>query len=64
MRIKTVVSNENTEKVTLEVKVSCAVCRKGVGSNLCEFCRYWVHKHCSGIRAKLKKDTSLNVRYM
>ena len=41
-------------KVTLEGKFPCAVFRKVLGSNsiLCQFCRCWVHKRCSFIKAK------------
>ena len=37
------------------------LCRKGVDSNsiLCQFCRCWVHKRCSGIIGKLKVDSKL-----
>ena len=36
---------------------SCAVCRSGVGSNsiICNCCKHWVHKKCSGLK-RLKKD--------
>ena len=35
----------------------CAVCRTGVGSNsiICNGCKHWVHKKCSG-RKRLTKD--------
>ena len=40
-------------------RVSCAVCRTGVGRNriirLCNGCKHWVHKKCSGIKC-LAKD--------
>ena len=38
-------------------RVSCAVCRTGVGSNriFCNGCKHWVHKKCSGIKC-LAKD--------
>ena len=53
------ISGENAGKVTIKGKFLCAVCRKDVGSNsiLCQFCRCWVHKRCSGIRGKLKVDS-------
>ena len=33
-------------------RVSCAVCRTGVGRNriFCSGCKHWVHKKCSGIK--------------
>ena len=36
----------------------CAVCRTGVGSNsiFCNGCKHWVHKKCSGVEMRLKKD--------
>ena len=39
-------------------KYPCAVCRMGTGSNsiLCNGCKFWVHKKCSGIKGKLKPD--------
>ena len=38
-------------------RVSCAVCRTGVGKNriFCNGCKHWVHKKCSGIKC-LAKD--------
>ena len=38
-------------------RVSCAVCRTGVGRNriFCNGCKHWVHKKCSGIKC-LAKD--------
>ena len=56
-KTKTMISSENTGKVTIEGKFPCAVCRKGVGSNSipCQFCRNWVQKRCSD-RDKLKED--------
>ena len=35
----------------------CAVCRTGVGSNssICNGCKHWVHKKCSGLK-RLTKD--------
>ena len=52
------ISCQNVGKATMERKFSCAVCRKGVGINsiICQFCRCWVHKRCSGVRGKLKED--------
>jgi hypothetical protein len=39
-------------------KWPCGVCRKGVGKNsvICEVCKKWVHKKCSGVKGKLKAD--------
>jgi hypothetical protein len=39
-------------------KWPCGVCRKGVGRNSikCMSCRNWVHKKCSGVKGRLKKD--------
>ena len=53
------ISSENAGKVTVESKISCAVCRKDVCSNsiLGQFCRCWLHKRYSGIRDKLKEDS-------
>ena len=53
------ISSENAKMVIMEGKFPCAVCRKGVVINsiLCQFCRCWVHKGCSGIRGKLKEDS-------
>ena len=52
------------KKVTIEGRFPCAVCRNGVESNstLCQFCRCWVHKRCSGIRGKLKEDSKGRVK--
>ena len=42
-------------------RVSCAVCRTGVGSSriFCNGCKHWVHKKCSGIKC-LAKDPDYN----
>ena len=58
-KTKIMISSENAGKVTIKGTFSCAVCRKGVYSNLIpyQFCRCWVHKRCSGIRGKLKEDS-------
>ena len=39
-KTKIIIISENAEKVTIEGKIPCAVCKKGVGSNfiLCQFC--------------------------
>ena len=39
-------------------KWPCGVCRKGVGMNsvICEVCKKWVHRKCSGVKGKLKAD--------
>ena len=65
-KTKIMISSENDGMVKTEDKFSCAVYRKGVGSNsiLCQFCRWWVYKRCSGIRDKLKRIVSLNVTYV
>ena len=41
----------------MEGKFPYAVCRKDVDNNsiLCQLCRCWVHKRCSG-RSKQKED--------
>ena len=41
-----------------EGRYLCAVCRKGVGNNsiYCKVCKLCVHKHCSGIKGRLKTD--------
>ena len=56
---KTTISSENAEKVTMEGKFLCAVCRKDVRINsiLCELCRCWMHKRCNGHRGKLKENS-------
>ena len=50
---------EIATKVSIEDKFPCAVCRKRVDSKsiLCEFCKCWVHKRCSGIGGKLGEDS-------
>ena len=55
-KTKMMISSENAEKVAMEVKFHCAVCRKGVGINsiLCQIYRCWLHKRCGGTRGKLK----------
>ena len=54
---KMMISSENAAKVIIKGKFCCAVCRKGVDSNsiLSQFCWYWVHKRCSGVRGRLPK---------
>jgi hypothetical protein len=39
-------------------KYPCSVCRKGVGRNSirCSQCKSWVHKRCSGVKGRLKKN--------
>ena len=41
-------------------KYPCGVCRQGVARNCiqCNRCKGWVHKRCSGIKGKLKPDSS------
>ena len=53
------ISSENAEKVAVEVKFHCAVCREGVGINsiLCQISSCWLHKRCGGTRGKLKEDS-------
>ena len=65
-KTKIMISSENDGMVKTEDKFSCAVYRKGVGSNsiLCQFCRWWVYKRCSGIRDKLKRMVCLNVTHV
>jgi hypothetical protein len=38
-------------------KYPCSVCSKGVGRNsiLCQKCKKWTHKKCSGVKGKLKE---------
>ena len=50
---------KNAVKVAMEGKSPCATYRKSVSSKfiLYPFCRCWVHKTCSGIRGKLKKNS-------
>ena len=57
-KTKLMINSENAGKVTMEIKLSCVGCRKGLGTNfiLCQFCRCWLHKKCSRIRGKLKED--------
>ena len=47
---------ENTGKIAMEGKFTCAVYRKDVGisSILCQFSRSCVHNSSSGIRGKLE----------
>ena len=47
----------NIAKVTVEGNVPCAICKKDMGINviLCQFCRCWQHKRCSGFKGKLKE---------
>jgi hypothetical protein len=47
-------------QVTKSGKYPCGVCRQGVGRNCiqCNKCKSWVHKRCSGIKGKLKPDSS------
>ena len=58
-KTKMMIRSKNAVKVTIDGKFPCAVCRKGVGSNfiLCQFCRCWLHKRCSGFKGKLKDDS-------
>ena len=37
---------------------SSVMCSKGVGVNsiLCQTCNLWIHKRCSGVKGKLKKE--------
>ena len=37
---------------------TCGMCEKVVGRNSiqCEGCNKWIHKKCSGVKGKLKKD--------
>ena len=58
------ISSEKAEKVAIEVKFHCAVCREGVGINsiLCQICRYWLHKRCGGTRGKLKEDNKFKCK--
>ena len=39
-------------------KNPCGVCRKGVGVNsiYCTSCKKWIHKRCSGVKGRLKRD--------
>jgi hypothetical protein len=45
-------------------KYPCSVCLKGVGSNAiqCGSCQKWVHKKCSGVKGKLKADSTFQCR--
>ena len=58
-KTKMMISSENAEKVAVEVKFHCAVCREGVGINsiLCQISSCWLHKRCGGTRGKLKEDS-------
>ena len=53
-----IVSTANIGKVREERKFSWAISRKGAETNsiVWQFCKYWVHKRCSGIKGKLKED--------
>ena len=57
-KTKVMVSNYNLGEKREEGKYPCGVCSKGVGSNsiYCKTCKHWVHKRCSGIQGKLRKD--------
>ena len=63
-KTKIMISSEKAEKVAIEVKFHCAVCREGVGINsiLCPICRYWLHKRCGGTRGKLKEDNKFKCK--
>src|SRR5881296_1185829 len=39
-------------------KYPCGICRSGVGDNaiLCTSCKKWIHKKCSGVLSRLKKE--------
>ena len=56
-------STRNYGKIIEEGKFPSAVCRKGVGSNsiLCQFCRWWDRKRCSGIKENWKRISSLYI---
>ena len=51
-------SSGEAPKPTRNAKWSCGVCSKGVGVNsiLCQTCNLWIHKRCSGVKGKLKKE--------
>ena len=53
-----IVSTANIGKIREEIKFPCAVSRRGAETNsmIWQFCKYWVHKRCSGIKGKLKED--------
>ena len=58
-KTKMMIRSKNAVKVTIDGKFPCAVYRKGLGSNfiLCQFCRCWLHKRCSGFKGKLRDDS-------
>ena len=53
------ITSGDAGKASVQVKFPCAFSRKGIASNsiLCQFYRCCVHKRCSSIRDKLKKDS-------
>lgn len=60
---KTKVMHSNTNSnpsVPIPCKWPCGVCFSGVGSNsiFCESCKHWIHKRCTNIKGKLKKDNT------
>ena len=54
------INSESAGKVTEKSQSHSTVCRKSKSSNsiLCQFWRCRVHERCSGIRAKLEKDSN------
>ena len=58
-KTKMMISSENVEKVTIEVKIPCAAYREGTSSNsrLCQLYRCCVRKRCGGIRDTLKENS-------
>ena len=56
-KTKMMISSENSVKFTEEGKFLCAIWRKGVGSNLSQFCKCWVHMRCRDIRDKQKDES-------
>ena len=49
-------------KFRKEVIFPCAVWNNCIDSNsiLCQFCKYYVHKRCTGITGRLKQDYEFN----
>ena len=58
---KTKVMRCQTQSVQVEAsgRYPCGVCKKGVGTNsiLCQVCKKWIHKRCSGVKGKLRSGT-------
>ena len=51
-KTKMMISSENARNKVRRRQVSLCCLQKGVGRNsiLCQFCKWWVHKRCIGIR--------------